>query len=182
MLKRVKIEQFLLTFAGYCGKNNQLDISGKKYCGENEGAGGGMQITSGADYGLRGLLYLAKQPAGRLVVASEIAEAEHMPEYFFSKIFQNLAKAGLVNSVRGSSGGFSLARPSNQITVLEAIEAVEGTLTMSKCVSAPESCERSDGCPFHRYFKEGKDSLTAVLGKYTIADAMKHVDSAGAPQ
>ena len=59
-----------------------------------------MQLTSGSDYGLRGLLYLARQPSGRLVVASEIAEAEKMPEYFFSKIFQNLAKAGLVNSVR----------------------------------------------------------------------------------
>jgi Rrf2 family protein len=133
-----------------------------------------MQITSGADYGLRGLLYLARQQPGRLVVAAEIAEAEHMPEYFFSKIFQNLAKAGLVNSVRGSSGGFSLARPSDTITVLEAIEAIEGPITMGKCVIAPEVCEKSGACPFHQYLKEGRNSLTSTLGKYTLADALRY--------
>ncbi|RJP26162.1 MAG: Rrf2 family transcriptional regulator [Candidatus Abyssobacteria bacterium SURF_5] len=136
-----------------------------------------MQLTSGADYGLRGLLYLAGQPLGRLVVAAEIAEAEEMPEYFFSKIFQHLAKAGIVNSVRGSSGGFSLARPSNEITVLEAIEAIEGPINMGKCVIAPESCKKSDTCPFHKFLKEGKDSLSSVLGKYTLADALRYSQS-----
>jgi Rrf2 family protein len=137
-----------------------------------------MQVTSGADYGLRGLLYLAKQPPGRLVVAAEIAEAEKMPEYFFSKIFQNLAKAGLVNSVRGSSGGFSLARPSEEITVLQAIEAIEGPMNVGRCVGAPEVCDKSGKCPFHQYLKEGKDSLVSALGKYTLADALRYAESA----
>lgn len=137
-----------------------------------------MHVTSGADYGLRGLLYLAKQPTGRLVVASEIAEAENMPEYFFSKIFQHMAKAGLVSSVRGSSGGFSLARPKEDITVLEAIEAVEGPINMSKCVSSPESCAKSGTCPFHTYLKEGRDSLVSVLGRYTLADALRYAELA----
>lgn len=141
----------------------------------------GMQLTSGADYALRGLLYLAKQPPERLVVASEIAEAEKMPEYFFSKIFQALAKAGLVHSVRGSNGGFSLARPSKEITVLEAIEAIEGPIIMGKCVNAPGTCEKSDSCPFHHYLKEGKESLTSVFGKYTLADALLYAEAAKPP-
>jgi Rrf2 family iron-sulfur cluster assembly transcriptional regulator len=150
-----------------------------KSCGEMKAvAKNGMHLTSGADYGLRGLLYLAKQPPERLVVASEIAEAENMPEYFFSKIFQALAKAGLVHSVRGSNGGFSLARPLREITVLEAIEAIEGPITMGKCVDAPETCEKSDTCPFHHYLKEGKASLTSVFGKYTLADALLYAEAA----
>jgi len=137
-----------------------------------------MQITRAADYGLRGLLYLAKQPTGRLVMAGEIAAAEDMPEYFFSKIFQNLAKAGLLNSFRGSSGGFTLARPPEQITLLDVVEAVEGPLALSKCTNAPEVCEKSGTCPFHNYWKEAQESLVGILGKYSLADAVTYAQAA----
>ena len=102
-----------------------------------------MQLTRATDYGLRGLLYLARQPGHRLVMAAEIAAAEEMPEYFFSKIFQNLAKAGLINSFRGSSGGFSLAKPPDEIGVLQVVEAIDGPLSLNKCVSDPDSCAKS---------------------------------------
>ena len=137
-----------------------------------------MQLTSGSDYGLRGLLYLARQPSGRLVVASEIADAEKMPEYFFSKIFQNLAKAGLVNSVRGSNGGFALAKSPDEITVRDVIEAIEGPITLSKCVSAPNTCERSGVCPFHAYWKEAQESLISILDKHTLAKAVSYAEAA----
>lgn len=133
-----------------------------------------MQLTRGTDYGLRGLLYLAKQPADKLVMASEIASIENMPEYFFSKIFQNLAKAGLVNSYRGSSGGFTLAKSPAEISVREVIEAIEGPIAVCKCVIAPDACEKSATCPFHVYWKEAQRSLLSVLDKYTIADAVMY--------
>jgi Rrf2 family protein len=137
-----------------------------------------MQLTRGVDYGLQGLLHLAKQPANKLVMAGEIASAKDMPEYFFSKIFQNLAKAGLVNSFRGSSGGFSLARPPEEITVLEVVEALEGPISLSKCVNAPETCGKSGACPFRSYWKEAQESLVSILGKYTLANALSEIDAA----
>ncbi|MBI5117407.1 Rrf2 family transcriptional regulator [Candidatus Poribacteria bacterium] len=136
-----------------------------------------MQLTRGADYALRGLLYLARQPKGKLVMASEIAAAERIPEYFFSKLFQNLAKGGVVNSFRGSNGGFVLARSAKEITVLEVIEAIDGPVALNKCADSPEVCEKSGSCPFHEYWKEAQKALVSTLGKYTLADAVAHVDA-----
>ena len=137
-----------------------------------------MLSTRAADYALRGMLYLAQQPSDRLVMAGEIAAAEGMPDYFFSKILQQLAKAGLVNSFRGVSGGFVLAKSPEEMTIRDVIEAVEGPLVASRCAVSPESCERSDTCPFHRYWREAQASLDAVFVKYTLADAVVHFNSA----
>ncbi len=133
-----------------------------------------MLSTRASDYALRGMAYLAKQPQGTLSMASEIASAENMPEYFFSKIFQNLAKSGLVNSFRGSNGGFVLARDPEDIRVLEVIEAIDGPIVANKCALDPALCERSDACPFHPYWKETQEAILSVLTKYTIADAVKN--------
>ena len=132
-----------------------------------------MLSTRASDYALRGMAYLAKQPKGKLSMASEIASAENMPEYFFSKIFQNLAKSGLVNSFRGSNGGFILARSPEDIKVLEVIEAIDGPIAASKCALDPNLCERSSTCSFHPYWKETQEAILSVLTKYTLADAVK---------
>ncbi|UCD57130.1 MAG: Rrf2 family transcriptional regulator [Candidatus Hydrogenedentota bacterium] len=137
-----------------------------------------MHLTRGADYGLRGMVYLARQPADKLVMANEIAAAENMPEYFFSKIFQNLAKVGLVNSFRGSNGGFLLAKPPAEITVREVTEAIEGPIAFSRCVNAPQTCEKSSTCPFHYYWKEAQQGLFAILEKYSLADAVSYIEAA----
>ena len=70
-----------------------------------------MQITRSGEYGLRGLLFLARQPSERLVLVSEISRNQNIPETFLAKIFQRLSKAGVLRSSRGSKGGFSLGNP-----------------------------------------------------------------------
>lgn len=137
-----------------------------------------MLSTRASDYALRGMVYLARQSSGRLSMAGEIAAAENMPEHFFSKIFQNLAKSGLVNSFRGSNGGFALARSPEDIRILDVIEAIDGPVCASKCTTAPESCERSGSCPFRLYWQEAEESVLSVLKKYSVADAANHVEMA----
>jgi Rrf2 family protein len=136
-----------------------------------------MLSTRASDYALRGMVYLARQPKDQLSMASEIALAEDMPEYFFSKIFQTLAKSGLVNSFRGSNGGFALAKEPEQIRVLDVIEAIDGPVSASKCATNPEACDRSPTCPFHVYWKEAQDSVLSTLGKYSLADAVQHIEN-----
>ncbi len=130
-----------------------------------------MQLTRGVDYALRGLVYLAQQGQTKLVMANEIAASEGIPEYFFSKIFQNLAKSGIVNSFRGSNGGFVLARSAKDITILEVVEAIDGPMALNKCVDTPGVCEKSGSCALQQYWKEAQVALVSVLGKYTLADA-----------
>lgn len=137
-----------------------------------------MLSTRASDYALRGMVYLAKKSPGRLAMASEIAAAEDMPEYFFSKIFQLLAKSGLVNSFRGSNGGFMLARAPEEISVVEVVEVVDGPIATSKCAISPEACQRSSTCSFHSYWREAQESLMSVLGKYSIADAVEYMEAA----
>lgn len=136
-----------------------------------------MLFTRGADYALRGMIYLAQQPRDKLSMASEIAASEEMPEYFFSKVFQNLAKSGLINSFRGSNGGFALAKSPAEITIREVIESLEGPITISKCVNSPEVCDRSGTCPLHLWWKEAQDNLVSMLDNRTLADAVAHLNN-----
>lgn len=137
-----------------------------------------MLSTRASDYALRGMVYLARQPAGKLSMAGEIAAAENMPEYFFSKIFQNLAKSGLVNSFRGSNGGFALAKSPEAIKILDVIEAIDGPICASKCATASDACDRNDTCPFHQYWKEVQNAILSVLNKYSLADAVQQAEAA----
>lgn len=135
-----------------------------------------MLSTRASDYALRGMLHLARQSNGKLSMAAEIALAEDMPEYFFSKIFQNLAKSGLVDSFRGSNGGFKLAKSPDEIKILEIIEAIDGPIAASKCVNAPDSCDRSSTCPIHPIWRETQEAIVTVLNKYTLGDAVRHME------
>ncbi len=105
-----------------------------------------MQLTKGTEYGTRGVLHLAKLPPNSVVLVSEIAAAEELPESYLAKIFQYLAKEGIVRSHRGAKGGFSLARSADQITLREVIEAIEGPIALYRCLHPFEGCERAGDC------------------------------------
>ena len=81
-----------------------------------------MRLTRGADYGARGIIHLAKKPHDAVVLVGDIAAAEGLPESYLAKIFQELAREGIVRSFRGAKGGFSLGRPSDEITLRQVIE------------------------------------------------------------
>jgi Rrf2 family protein len=93
-----------------------------------------MQITRSGEYGLRGLLFLARRPSNGFVFVSEISKYQHIPETFLAKIFQRLSKAGLLRSSRGSKGGFSLGKPAGSISMREVIEAIDGPIALNRCL------------------------------------------------
>ncbi len=129
-----------------------------------------MRLTRGADYGARGIIHLAALPPDSVVLVKDIAAAEGLPESYLSKIFQELAKEGLVRSHRGAQGGFSLARPPEEITLREVIEAIEGPITLNRCLSPSESCDREEACTMRPVLAEAQVQLLAVLDGTTLAD------------
>jgi Rrf2 family protein len=133
-----------------------------------------MQITRTGEYGLRGLLFLVRQPPDKVALISEVSEAQKIPETFLAKIFQRLSKAGLLRSVRGSGGGFYLAKPPEQITMKEVIEALEGPIAINRCVAGKGACESEEECPLHEAWKRAQQSLMEVLGKTTMEDLAKN--------
>jgi Rrf2 family iron-sulfur cluster assembly transcriptional regulator len=129
-----------------------------------------MELTRAGDYGIFGVIYLAKQPRGKIVSLAEVAKAENLPEKFLAKIFQNLTRSGLIISHRGARGGFSLARPADQITVKELLESIQGPIHFTKCLSGLDDCDRKEICELRKLWKKAQDYCMKLLTQNTLAD------------
>ncbi len=128
-----------------------------------------MELTRKGEYAIRGMVYLASKPSDKLVFLSEIAASVEVPQTFLAKIFQQFSKIGIVNSYRGTGGGFSLGRPANEITLLEIVEAVEGQITLNRCVSN-KSCSRTSLCKVHPVWQDIQSQVRDILRKTTLKD------------
>jgi len=129
-----------------------------------------MVLTKAGDYGVFGVIYLAKQPKGRIVSLSEVSQAEDIPEKFLAKIFQGLSRSGLIRSHRGARGGFSLVRSASQITVKELLESIQGPICFSKCLSEMEDCEKKEVCKLREILQKAQDHTVKLLTQKTLAD------------
>ncbi len=135
-----------------------------------------MQITKAGEYGVLGLIALARRPVGEVVMVDVLCEEEAIPRSFLGKIFQNLTKAGVVKSSRGSGGGFCLSRSAAEITALEIIEAVEGPIALQRCLETEPDCEHIGGCALCGLLTEAQDRIKEVFAKTSLADlAQRHL-------
>ena len=136
-----------------------------------------MQVTRAGEYGIIGLLYLARQPENRTVMIDEISESENIPKSFLAKILQSLSKGGFVRSVRGARGGFRLAKPPADITVLQILQCVENGFALQKCVANHPECvvaeRRMSGCALCGIFGEAQDRVNEVFSRTTLAQLLK---------
>jgi len=127
-------------------------------------------ISKKGDYAVRGMVYLASQPPGRVVLVSDIARAMDIPPLFLAKIFQQFGKLGLVRSYRGSGGGFLLGRLPEEITLCEIVEAVEGPIMPNRCVMSSGTCSRDKVCTVHPVWKKIQADVRETLGAVTLKD------------
>jgi Rrf2 family protein len=122
-----------------------------------------MEITHQADYALRAIMYLAKLGPGQRVSTSLIAEQNNIPPSFLTKIVSQLAIAGLIHTSRGAHGGVWLARTPEEITLLEVLEAIDGSVNLNHCVADPGICTFSDTCVLHIFWQDACHSLVDRL-------------------
>jgi Rrf2 family protein len=135
-----------------------------------------MQVTRASEYAVLGLIALSRRPQGEVVMLDVLAQEEDVPTSFLGKIFQSLAKAGLVRSARGSGGGFALARPAIEITALAVLEAVEGPLALTRCLDTDLGCEHAGGCALCGLFSAAQERVREVFAQATIAElASRHI-------
>ena len=135
-----------------------------------------MQLSKRGEYGLRAMIQLAHPaPDGtvRILQISEIANMENMPVKFLEQILLTLKNSGLLQSKRGTSGGYYLARPASEIMLGQIVRLLDGPLAPIHCVSqlAYEPC----GCP-----DEKTCGLRMVMGdvRNAIADILDHTSLA----
>ncbi len=103
-------------------------------------------ITTRSRYGLRFLIDLAEHGGTELLDLGSIAKRQEIPEYYLSKLIIPLKSAGLIHSERGAGGGYSLAKPASEITVLTVVEVLEGHTSLLECTADPATCSRSGEC------------------------------------
>lgn len=138
-----------------------------------------MRMTRGSDYGLRGMLYLARQPLGQVCLVSQVAAAENLPESYLAKIFQDLARNRLLMSHRGAKGGFSLVSDPEEISLLQIIEAVEGPIAIAPCLDMREGCEHADLCEIYDTLDSAQAQMISVLRGTTLADLVARQNGSG---
>lgn len=119
-----------------------------------------MKLSRESEYGLEGLRVLARRPQGTVMLLQEIAAAGNLPERFLAKIFQKLARRGLLRSHRGAVRGYSLARPTASISACEILHAIEGDDLFERCAFWPSRCSGQRPCVLHR---EWNSRLRPVL-------------------
>jgi Rrf2 family iron-sulfur cluster assembly transcriptional regulator len=129
-----------------------------------------MELTRKGEYAIRGILYLAQQPQGKVSLVGEIAAASDVPKTFLAKILQDFAKKGLVSSSRGTGGGFVLARPATLITLREVVEAVEGPIMPNRCLIGAGACDRDGSCRVHPVWERVRQETIAILDGITIEE------------
>jgi len=135
-----------------------------------------MEITQQADYAVRAILDLALRPNGERASCEEIARRQGIPVAFLTKICARLAADGLVQSQRGVNGGIWLARPAQEITLLEVVEAIDGPITFNRCNRQPSECERSRTCPVHSVWSELCRDFRARLSAYNFATMAQNLN------
>lgn len=129
-----------------------------------------MQLTRESEHAIRGLDFLATLPRHHHITLSEIAEARDLPPSFLAKTFQKLARHGLVESARGRGNGYALARPPGEISVLDVIVAVEGSVLLTRCLLWSAHCHDDDPCPLHHLLKDRARLLEDKLRSITLSD------------
>ena len=132
-----------------------------------------MRLTTFSDYTLRVLMFLALSRE-RLATIPEIAAAYEISENHLMKVVHQLARAGVIESVRGKGGGIRLARPPEEIHLGQIVRASEGSAPIVECLAdEPASCRIAPVCRLAAVLSRAFETLYATLDEYTLADLVR---------
>lgn len=128
----------------------------------------GLKLTQGADYAIRAMIHISSLPEGRPAMRRDIARVQKIPPDFIAKILQSLVRAGLLNSSRGTGGGFSLAHEADKTNLLQVVEAIEGPLAIVACAGQTGGCDHSSFCPADAVWQDVQSGIRDVLRRATL--------------
>lgn len=130
-----------------------------------------LRVTKLTDYATVVLTVLAATP-GAVLSASELAERAGLETPTVSKLLKPLAQVGLVEGFRGTNGGYRLARPASEISLIEIVEAMEGPLGMTECSVHAGHCGIEDQCGVRANWRHINDVVVEALRSVTLAQML----------
>ena len=133
-----------------------------------------MMISTRGRYALRILADLAENENGGTVTLREAADRQEISEKYLESIVKDLVRGRLVEGTRGKGGGYRLARPAEEIGVLEVLSLTEGTLAPVACLAeGSEPCPRAANCRTLPLWEGLDKAVRDYLGGWTLRDLMK---------
>lgn len=129
-----------------------------------------IKISKKAKYGLRVMIYLAKNK-GRICSTREISQKEKIPFDYLEKIFSELKKAKLVTAKKGVKGGYFLAKNPKEIKIAEIIKVLEGERPLVECLKY--SCQREKSCLAKKFWKRLNKVFANFSNSISLATLIK---------
>lgn len=132
-----------------------------------------MKLSTRGKYGLYAMYYLA-QHSGEGPQSLQSISTIGVPKQYLEQLLGNLRRAGLVVTMRGAQGGYQIAKTPEEISLLHIIDALEGPIELSECMTDENHCDRSCACPVRRVWQRVTDSMNHELGQITLGSMLEH--------
>ena len=132
-----------------------------------------MKLSTKGRYGTRALLDVAIHQGDSPVQLKDVAERQQISLSYLEHLIAPLVAAGIIRSSRGAHGGVLLGKPPEEITLIDVVRALEGSLAPVECVDDPEKCPRAGGCVTRDIWTEAKRAMESVLESTTLAELVR---------
>lgn len=129
-------------------------------------------LSGTAEYALRAVLYLAEDRGDRAVQVGEIATALAAPQNYLSKILHQLTRNGVLESSRGKHGGFRLAVPPSELSLLTVVNHFDHVAGGRTCLLGRNECSDHSACAVHWRWKDVSERLAVFFRQTTVADLL----------
>lgn len=134
-------------------------------------------LSSTCKTAIKAVIYLAsKFDSGENAGIKEIAEFIDASEHTIGKLLQTLVKQGIVNSVKGPTGGFYISKEQRKQPIINIVEAIDGKQLFKECGLGLSKCSATRPCPIHHDYKEARDKVEKLFSTRKIADLCEPVN------
>ena len=129
-----------------------------------------MKLSTRTRYAVRAIIELAQNDSNKPLQLKIIAERQDISVKYLEQLMAVLRSAGFVRSIRGSKGGYVLAKAPNEIKLNDVMHRLEGTVAMVECVENDDYCSRSADCAARYLWIQVEQAIDKVLGAITLQD------------
>ena len=129
-----------------------------------------MKISTKIRYGARAMVELASHYGEGPIELKEIARKENISLKYLEQVINPLRASGLVKSIRGSKGGYSLAKPPSEICLYDVVETLEGPLNLLECLRDAKVCQKVPSCVTRDIWREVSEAISKIFYSVTLED------------
>lgn len=140
-----------------------------------------MKLSTRGRYGLRAMLELSLSFDKGYVLIKTIAENQEISLKYLHALLTTLKSAGLVHSLRGRGGGYSLTRPPSEIRLSEVVRVLEGSLSLVECVEDKSLCKRAQHCVTRDVWCDLGETIENMLSSLTLDDLIGRMKKEAEP-